>query len=111
MLIALILLFALVTILPIKWGAAFTNGRNTGLAACAFASVLAPALAVLVFRMSAGGFNGVVLAYLAMLAGYVAVLRIPARSIVGFAVVVMALQLAAIGALLSLNKGRLAVGF
>ena len=110
MLIALVLFFALVTLLPIKWAAEFTDGKNTSLAACALASVLAPALAVMAFR-SLGGFNGVVLAYLALLTGYVAVLRIPARSIVGFAVVVMALQLAAIGALLSYGKGRVVVGF
>ena len=111
MLITLILIFALVTLLPLRWAAEFTKGRNTALGACALASVLAPALAVTAFRMSAGGFNGVVLAYLALLTGYVAVLRIPARSIVGFAVVVMALQIAAIGALLSYHKGRLVVGF
>ena len=111
MLITVILFFALVTLFPIKWAAAFTDGKNTGLAACALASVLAPALAVMTFRISPGGFNGVVLAYLAMVAGYVSVLRIPARSIVGFAVVVMALQLAAIAALISFNNGRLVIGF
>ena len=110
MLIPAILFFALVTLLPIKWAAAFTDGRNTGLVACALASILGPALAVMAFRLSPGGFNGVVLAYLAMLAGYVSVLRIPARSIVGFAVVVLALQLAAIAALISFNKGRLVIG-
>jgi hypothetical protein len=105
MLITVILFFALLTLVPIKWAAEFTDGRNSGLVACSVASILAPTLAVFTFRTSGGGFNGVVLAYLAMLASYVAVLRIPARSIVGFAVVVMALQLAAIGALVSLNKG------
>ena len=111
MLITFVLLFALVTLLPIKWAAVFTEGRNTGLAACAIASIVAPTLAVFAFRASGGGFNGVVLAYLAMVASYVVVLRIPARSMIGFAVVVLALQLAAIGALISFNKGRLVIGF
>jgi hypothetical protein len=111
MLITVILFFALVTLLPIKWAAAFTEGKNAGLGACALASALAPALAALAFRMSPGGFNGVLLAYLAMVASYVSVLRIPAKSIVSFAVVVLALQLAAIAALISFNNGRLVIGF
>lgn len=110
MLTPVVLLFALLSFFPIKWAAAFTDGRNTGLLACATASILAPVLAVSVFRLSGGGFNGVAMAYPAMLASYVSMLRIPARSIPGFAVVVLALQLAAVGAFVSFNKGRLAVG-
>jgi hypothetical protein len=104
-----ILVFALITVLPIKWASDFTDGNNTGLIACVIASLIAPALAVTVYRLSSGGFVGVVFAYVAMVAVYVAVLRIPARSMIGFSVVVLALQGAAIAALVSFGGGRLAL--
>lgn len=108
----LIFSFALVMVLPIRWAATFTNGQNTGFISCALASVVAPVLAIAAFRLSSGGFNGFVLGYLALLASYVAIIRIPAASIVGFAIVVLALQIAAVMALVSfgLNISKLLLG-
>lgn len=110
--LTLIAIFALVAILPIKWAADFTNGGNTGLPFCAIASLVAPVLAVLAFRVSSGGFNGFMFAYFTLLATYVIVLRVPARSIIGFAVLALALQGAAVMALISfgVNVGKLLAG-
>jgi len=110
--LTLIAIFALVALLPVKWAADFTDGGNTGFPFCAIASLVAPMLAVLAFRVSSGGFNGFMFAYLALLATYVFVLRIPARAIIGFAVLALALQGAAVMALLSfgVNVGKLLSG-
>lgn len=110
--ITLILIAAVVSVLPIKWAADFTEGKNTGLFFCLLASVVAPAIAIFVFRMSPGGFTGFMVAFLALDLTYVAILRIPARTTLSFAVVVLALQGAMFMALLSLgvNVGKLLLG-
>jgi hypothetical protein len=102
-------LFALITVLPIKLAADFTDGTNTGLFASTLAAIVAPALSLLTYRLVFGGFTGFVLAFLVGIAAYVTVLRIPARTIVGFAVIAVALQVAVFGALVSfgVNIGRM----
>ena len=110
--LTLTLIFAFVMVLPIKWAANFTDGRNTGFLSCALASVIAPVLAIVAFRLSSGGFNGFLLAYLALVTTYAAILQVPARSIIGFAVVVLALQITAVMTVISLglNVSRLLLG-
>lgn len=102
-------LFVLITVVPIKLAADFTGGTNTGLLASTFAAVVAPALSLLAFRLMGGGFMGLILAFLAGIAAYVTILRIPGRTILGFAVVVVLLQLAVFAALVSfgVNVGRM----
>lgn len=106
------LIFALIMALPIKCAADFTDGRNTGILSCLIASIVAPVLAVATFRMFSGGFNGVVLAFLALLVTYIAILRVPARSTIGFSVIVIALQGATFAALISfgVNVSKLMLG-
>lgn len=102
-------LLALITVLPIKLAADFTGGTNTGLLATTFAAAIAPALSLLAFRLMAGGFMGLVLAFLAGIVAYVIILRVPGRTTLGFAVIVVLLQLAVFGALVSfgVNVGRM----
>jgi hypothetical protein len=102
-------LLALITVLPIKLAADFTDGTNTGLLACAVAAITAPAVSLLVFRLSLSGFSGFVLAFLAGIITYVSILRIPGRSILGFSVIAVALQLAVFAGLMSfgVNIGRM----
>lgn len=97
----LLSVFALLMLLPIKWAADFTDATNTSIPVCGLASILGPVLAVLVFRFMQGGFNGFMLAYLALVGTYVAILRVPSRSIIGFAIIVLALQIASAMALIS----------
>lgn len=93
--------FAVVSVLPIKWAADFCEAKNNSFLFCFLASFVAPILAILVFRVSGGGFNGFVLAYLALLGTYVAILRVRAGFILGFAIVALALQLATVMAVIS----------
>lgn len=92
---------ALLTTLPVKWAADFTDGENTGLITCFVASLIAFAGAFFSFRLTGGGFIGFVVAYVASLSIYVAALRIPAGKILGFAVIALALQAAVAMALVS----------
>lgn len=92
---------ALLTTLPVKWAADFTDGENTGLLTCFVASLIAFAGAYFSFRLAGGGFLGFIVAYVASLSIYVAALRIPSRSIVGFAIIALALQGAVAMALIS----------
>lgn len=108
----LISIFALIMVLPIKWAADFTDATNTSILVCAGASVLGPLLAVLAFRLMQGGFNGFMVGYIALVCTYIALLRVPGRSIFGFAVIVLALQIASVMALISFgfNIGKLLLG-
>lgn len=110
--ITLTLIFAVVTMLPVKWAADFTDSQNTGMLTCLLASLVAPVLAIVAFRLSSGGFIGFLLAYLALVTTYVTILRVPARSIIGFSVLQLALQGAAVVALISfgLNIDNLLLG-
>lgn len=105
----LILVFALVMVMPVKWAANFADGRNTGVLPCAIASVIAPILAIVAFRLTGGGFNGFMLAYLALLAAYAVIIQIPLGSMLKFALVLLALQMATAMALISfgMNVGKL----
>jgi hypothetical protein len=102
-------LIAMITVVPIKLAADFTDGKNTGLLFCAMAAVVAPGLSIFAFRLSSGGLPGVVLAFFAGITAYVVILRIPGRSIVGFSIITVALQLAVFGGMLSfgVNLGRM----
>lgn len=100
---------ALILVFPIKLAGSFSNGGNTGIAASLLAAVLGPAASMLAYRIAQGGGLGVLLAVAAGLGVYAAVLKIPARSMPGFTVLVLALQLAVIGALLSFGKGMLRI--
>lgn len=108
----LLFIFAVIMLLPVKWAADFTSATNTSIPVCAVASLLGPVLAVLAFRLMQGGFNGFMVGYLALVASYVGILRVPGRSIFGFAVIVLALQIAAAMALISFgfNIGNLLLG-
>lgn len=107
-----VLTFALVTVFPIKFAANYADSENPGLIGCCIASLIAPFVAILAFRFIGGGFNGFLLAYIGLVASYVAILRVPIRSIVRFAVLVLALQIATFMALISLgfNLGKLLLG-
>ena len=94
-------MLALITVLPIKLAADFTDGQNAGLLSCAFAALVAPALSLFIFRMLNGGFPGFVLAFAVGISAYVTILRIPSKSVVGFCIVTIALQLAVFAALIS----------
>ena len=108
----LIFIFAVIMLLPIKWAADFTNATNTSIPVCFIASLLGPVLAGLAFRFLQGGFNGFMVGYLALVGTYVGILRVPGRSAIGFAVIVLALQIASAMALISLgfNIGKLLLG-
>ena len=108
----LLFIFTVVMLLPVKWAADFADATNTSIPVCAVASLLSPALAIFAFRFMQGGFNGFIVGYLALVATYVVILRVPGRSVFGFAVVVLALQIAAAMALISfgLNIGNLLLG-
>lgn len=110
--ITLALIFAFVMVLPVKFAADFTDGRNTSLLACLVGSLVAPVLAVVAFRLSSGGFNGFMLGFLALLITYVGILRIPVRSIIAFSVVLLALQGATFAAVMSfgVNIGKILLG-
>lgn len=103
--IALIIVFALVTVLPIKWAADFTGGLRTGWLVCVLAAILGPIFAALAFRVLSGGFIGFVLSYVALVTTYALILRVPGRSILGFSVITLALQIAVVMALISLGFG------
>lgn len=100
---------ALILVFPIKLAGNFCNGGNTDIVPCLIAAVLGPAASVLAYRMSPGNVLGVMLALMAGLGVYAAVLKIPARSMPGFTILVLALQLAVIGALLSFGQGVLRI--
>jgi hypothetical protein len=104
-------LFAVILVLPIKVAADFTDGRNTGLLACGIAALVAPSISALSFRISSGGLLGIAMALTVGLTAYVIILKIPRRSVVGFSVIVVALQLAVLGALVSfgINLGKMIV--
>lgn len=104
--ITLIIVFALVTALPIKWAADFTGGERTGWHVCMIAALLGPVVAAIAFRIASGGFLGFVISYLALVTTYAVALRVPGRSIVGFSVVVLALQIAVVFALVSFGVGN-----
>ena len=103
--ITLIIVFALVTALPIKWAADFTGGERTGWFVCLAAAFLGPVVAAIAFRLASGGFIGFVVSYLALVTTYAVALRVPGRSIVGFSVVVLTLQIAVGFALVSFGIG------
>ena len=90
-------LLALLTTLPVKRATDYTDAENTGF----IASIIDFPGAFFAFRRSPGGFIGLVVAYVASLAIHVAALRIPARTILGFAIIALALQGAVIMALVS----------
>ncbi|MFZ3126592.1 MAG: hypothetical protein WA136_01125 [Rhodoferax sp.] len=106
------LTFALVTVFPIKLAANYADSENSGLVGSVVASLIAPFVAIVAFRFVSGGFNGFVLAYIGMLVTYVAILRIPIRSVVRFSILLLALQIATFMALISFgfNLGKLLLG-
>lgn len=102
-------LIAIITALPIKLAADFTDGKNSSFLFCVMAAFIAPGLSIFVFRLLSGGFLGFMLALLAGITAYVMILRIPGRSVIGFSIIAIALQLAVFGAMLSfgVNLGRM----
>jgi len=99
--LALIALFAVVMVLPIKIAADFCDGQRTGILVCAGASLLAPFLAAMAFRLIGGGIGGFAVAYVTLVGAYVGVLQVPASRLISFAVVVLALQIGAVFAAVS----------
>jgi len=110
--IILALICALVLVFPIKFAANYADSENPSLIACCAASLIAPFAAIVIFRFISGGFNGFVLAYIGSLITCVVILRIPIRSIVRFALLLLALQIATFMALVSfgLNLVKLLLG-
>jgi hypothetical protein len=102
-------LIALITVVPVKLAADFTDGERTGFLASLGAAVIAPVLSLIVFRLLFGGFLGLVVAFIVGIAAYVTILRIPARTVLGFSVVIVALQVAVFAVLMSFgfNVGRM----
>ncbi|MDP3650753.1 MAG: hypothetical protein Q8R67_03625 [Rhodoferax sp.] len=105
-----ICLLAVITTVPVKWAAGFADGENTRIITCFFSSILASVAAVIAFRLSSGGFTGFLIASCAVLAVHVLVLRIPARGVISFAVLALALQGVVVMSLVSfgLNLGKIA---
>jgi hypothetical protein len=110
--VLMLALFAVVMVLPIKVAADLSGARNASVPACLVASIIAPLAGWGAYRLAQGGFNGVVVAYIALTVVYVSILRVPGRSIIGFAVAALAMQVAAGFAAVSfgLNVGKLALG-
>jgi hypothetical protein len=96
-----IFLFVVIITLPVKLAASFADAENTGLVYCFLSSVLATVVAVIAFRFSSGGFPGFLLAAVAMLIAQLLILRIPAKGVISFAVVALALQGAVLFAFIS----------
>ena len=104
-----VLVIGFISILPVKWASDFVEGERTGWLFCAIAAYVAPAVAFLVFRLLDGGTGGFIAAYITSLVTFVTILRIPAHKIIGFAVIVLALQIAIGMAMFSFgfNFGRI----
>jgi len=101
--LTLVLIYAVVMVLPIKLASDFADGRRTGVITCALASAIAPFLAVLAYRVLGGGVSGFMLSYVALISTYVFMLRIPSGRVIGFALIVLALQIASVFAVISLG--------
>lgn len=95
-----LVLFALITLMPVKWAAGFVEAGNTSYGAAAIAAITAPAVSLVVFKLS-GGFMGFVFAFMAGIAVYAAIFRVPGRSLIGFSIMVVALQAAVLFAFVS----------
>jgi hypothetical protein len=89
--------------------AGFSEGEKSGLLTSFVASIVGLVLSFFVYRLLNGGFMGGLMSYAAFLAACINILRIPARTIIGFSIILLALQIAILGALLSfgLNVGKL----
>jgi hypothetical protein len=96
-----LVLFALITLMPVKWAAGFVEAGNTSYGAAAIAAITAPAVSLGVFKLAGGGFMGFVFAFMAGIAVYAAIFRVPGRSLIGFSIMVIALQAAVLFALIS----------
>ena len=101
--IVMLCLLALITVLPVKLAADFSEGENTGVLASIFASTSGIILSFVVYRLLNGGFLGGLLAYGSLLAAYVYILKVPGRTVLLFSILVLALQIAVIMALMSLG--------
>ena len=104
-----LILFAIITLMPVKWAAGFVDAGNTSYGAAAIAAITAPAVSLVVFKLADGEFMGFVFAFMAGIAVYAAIFRVPGRSIIGFSVMVVALQAAVMFGLISfgVNLGQM----
>lgn len=98
-----IIFLATITLIPLRFAANFSDGERTGILTCALAAIAAPCFSIFAFRLTAGGFPGVALAFLTGIIAYVFILGIPGRFIVRFSILTVALQLAVFGVLFSLG--------